>query len=230
MIYVTPDLKQIYTTNVSSARSAFWKSRSATHGSSSGNAATGQLRLARRRAHRQPYGLDSDRHSCRQRRRRLRRFARWTRTLDGECARRHTFSYRSCKPESYRYSGREDFGANRLKFTPDGKLVLISCWVAAISSSTTPLRARNSNAVPIGHGAAGILIDPDGNGPSFPVAPITMSLCWTSRLWKSQATSTSAASPTAWPGRASRRSLWAIWVGRPAGYHLFDVFPANHGS
>jgi hypothetical protein len=37
------------------------------------------------------------------------------------------------------------FGANRLKFTPDGNLVLIHVWVMAISSSTMQGRARNSS-------------------------------------------------------------------------------------
>ena len=40
------------------------------------------------------------------------------------------------------------FGANRLKFSPDGKLVLISMLGGATLSSTTSLRARNSNACP----------------------------------------------------------------------------------
>ena len=54
------------------------------------------------------------------------------------------------------------FGANRLKFTPDGKLVLISSLgdgdlVIYQAASRKPFKR-----VHIGHGAAGILMDPDG--------------------------------------------------------------------
>ena len=38
------------------------------------------------------------------------------------------------------------FGANRLKFTPDGKLALISSWKAAIWSSTMRQRTRSLSA------------------------------------------------------------------------------------
>ncbi len=54
-------------------------------------------------------------------------------------------------------------GANRLKFTPDGKLVLISCLgqpdVTVIDSATRKTVKR----IPVGHGAAGILLQPDGS-------------------------------------------------------------------
>jgi YVTN family beta-propeller protein len=54
------------------------------------------------------------------------------------------------------------FGANRLKFTPDGKLVLISSLgdgdlVIYEAATRTPFKR-----VHIGHGAAGMLMDPDG--------------------------------------------------------------------
>jgi WD40 repeat protein len=54
------------------------------------------------------------------------------------------------------------FGANRLKFTPDGKLVLISSLrngdlVIYDAGSRKELKRVN-----IGHGAAGILMDPEG--------------------------------------------------------------------
>jgi YVTN family beta-propeller protein len=53
-------------------------------------------------------------------------------------------------------------GANRLKFTPDGKLALISSLrgpdVTIIDSATHKTIKR----VPVGHGAAGILMQPDG--------------------------------------------------------------------
>lgn len=55
------------------------------------------------------------------------------------------------------------FGANRLKFTPDGKLVLISSLSGSdlvIYNATTRTEAKR---VKIGHGAAGIQMQPDGS-------------------------------------------------------------------
>jgi YVTN family beta-propeller protein len=54
------------------------------------------------------------------------------------------------------------FGANRLKFTPDGELVLIS---SLSGSDLVILKASTRTEVKrikIGHGAAGILVQPDG--------------------------------------------------------------------
>jgi YVTN family beta-propeller protein len=52
-------------------------------------------------------------------------------------------------------------GANRLKFTPDGKLALISALrgpdVTVIETATHKIIKR----IPVGHGAAGILMQPD---------------------------------------------------------------------
>jgi YVTN family beta-propeller protein len=54
-------------------------------------------------------------------------------------------------------------GANRLKFTPDGKMVFIS----SLQSSDLTIYDAKSHAevkrLKIGHGAAGILMDPDGS-------------------------------------------------------------------
>lgn len=53
-------------------------------------------------------------------------------------------------------------GANRLKFTPDGKMVLVSLLgspdLVVLDAASRQLIKR----VPIGHGAAGILMQPDG--------------------------------------------------------------------
>jgi len=53
-------------------------------------------------------------------------------------------------------------GANRLKFTPDGKLVLVSTLrggdVLVLDTATRKVIKR----IPVGHGAAGILMQPDG--------------------------------------------------------------------
>jgi YVTN family beta-propeller protein len=54
-------------------------------------------------------------------------------------------------------------GANRLKFTPDGKRVLVSTLGGpdlVILDATTRKEVKR---VPIGHGAAGIVMQPDGS-------------------------------------------------------------------
>jgi YVTN family beta-propeller protein len=54
------------------------------------------------------------------------------------------------------------FGANRLKFTPDGKLVLISSLGNGDLVIYDAASRKEFRRVKIGHGAAGILMDPDG--------------------------------------------------------------------
>jgi YVTN family beta-propeller protein len=51
-------------------------------------------------------------------------------------------------------------GANRLKFTPDGKLVLVSAGPNLVILDAHTRQAIKR--IPIGHGSAGILIQPDG--------------------------------------------------------------------
>src|SRR5580692_157242 len=55
------------------------------------------------------------------------------------------------------------FGANRLKFTPDGKLVLISSLGDGDLVVYDAASRKEFKRVKIGHGAAGILMDRDGN-------------------------------------------------------------------
>ncbi len=55
------------------------------------------------------------------------------------------------------------FGANRLKFTPDGKYVFISSLANGNLFIYDAASRREVRRVPIGHGAAGILMDPVGN-------------------------------------------------------------------
>jgi YVTN family beta-propeller protein len=53
-------------------------------------------------------------------------------------------------------------GANRLKFTPDGKLVFVST-LGGSDVSVFDAHARSVvKRIPVGHGAAGILMQPDG--------------------------------------------------------------------
>ncbi len=54
-------------------------------------------------------------------------------------------------------------GANRLKFTPDGKLVFISMLGDGDLVIYDAASRKEFKRVKIGHGAAGILMDPDGN-------------------------------------------------------------------
>ncbi len=52
------------------------------------------------------------------------------------------------------------FGANRLKFTPDGRTVLVSSGpeLVVLDTATRTVKTR----VPIGHGSGGVLVEPDG--------------------------------------------------------------------
>ncbi len=51
-------------------------------------------------------------------------------------------------------------GANRLKFTPDGKLVLVSAGPNAVIFDAAT--RKEIKRLPIGHGSGGILVQPDG--------------------------------------------------------------------
>ncbi|MBS1543436.1 MAG: YncE family protein [Bacteroidetes bacterium] len=53
-------------------------------------------------------------------------------------------------------------GANRLKFTPDGKHVLVSCLGMGDLFVFDAQSHKEVKRIPIGRGAAGILVDPDG--------------------------------------------------------------------
>jgi len=53
-------------------------------------------------------------------------------------------------------------GANRLKFTPDGKLVFVSTLGGPDLVVLDVSARKEMKRVPIGHGAAGILMQPDG--------------------------------------------------------------------
>ena len=54
-------------------------------------------------------------------------------------------------------------GANRLKFTPDGKLVFISSLQSGELTIYDAKSRTEIKRLKIGHGAAGILMDPDGS-------------------------------------------------------------------
>ena len=54
-------------------------------------------------------------------------------------------------------------GANRLKFTPDGKLVLVSSLRGPDVVVFDAANRREAKRIPVGHGAAGIQMQPDGS-------------------------------------------------------------------
>ena len=54
-------------------------------------------------------------------------------------------------------------GANRLKFTPDGKLVFVSTLGGPDVAVFDPATRKDVKRVKVGHGAAGILMQPDGS-------------------------------------------------------------------
>lgn len=53
-------------------------------------------------------------------------------------------------------------GANRLKFTPDGKLALISTLRGSDVTAIDTATRKTVKRIPVGHGAAGIQMQPDG--------------------------------------------------------------------
>jgi YVTN family beta-propeller protein len=53
--------------------------------------------------------------------------------------------------------------ANRLKFTPDGRFVLVSMLGAGDLVVIDAATHKELKRIPIGHGAAGILMQPDGS-------------------------------------------------------------------
>jgi YVTN family beta-propeller protein len=63
------------------------------------------------------------------------------------------------------------FGANRLKFTPDGKLVLISSLGDGDLVIYEAATRKQFKRVHIGHGAAGILMDPHGKRAFIACSP-----------------------------------------------------------
>ncbi len=54
-------------------------------------------------------------------------------------------------------------GANRLKFTPDGKLVLISTLRGGNLTVIDAATRKTVKRIALGHGAAGIVMQPDGS-------------------------------------------------------------------
>jgi YVTN family beta-propeller protein len=53
-------------------------------------------------------------------------------------------------------------GANRLKFTPDGKLALVSTLRGTDVSVIDVASRKTIKRIAVGHGSAGIVVQPDG--------------------------------------------------------------------
>jgi YVTN family beta-propeller protein len=61
--------------------------------------------------------------------------------------------------------------ANRLKFTPDGKFVLISCLRGSDVTVMDAATRKTVKKIAVGHGAAGIVMQPDGARAYFACTP-----------------------------------------------------------
>jgi YVTN family beta-propeller protein len=163
MIYVTPDLKQIYTTNVSSATVSILEKVSVSPmgpppgmhppaGAALPPPGAGQPRTDWNQTV-IPVGKGDEGFDVSPDGREL-----WTANAqDGtlsiiDLASRKVMATLDAKT----------FGANRLKFTPDGKLLLISMLGSGDLVIYDAASRKEFKRVPIGHGAAGILMDPDG--------------------------------------------------------------------
>ncbi len=150
MIYVTPNQKQIYTTNVSSATVTILEKVEAApvgpaHGANQPRMDWNETVI--------PVGKGSEGFDVSPDGREL-----WTANAqDG------TLSVIDLATRKVTATlDAEAIGANRLKFTPDGKLVLISRLGDGGLLIYDAVSKKEFKRVPIGHGAAGILMDPNG--------------------------------------------------------------------
>jgi YVTN family beta-propeller protein len=166
MIYVTPDEKQIYTTNISSATVSILEKvtlppmgpppgmRPPPPGGGQARTDWNQTVIAVGKGD-EGFDVSPDGHEL------------WTANAqDG------TLSVIDL--ESRKVTATLDaktFGANRLKFTPDGKLVLISSLGDGDLVIYQAASRKRFKSVHIGHGAAGILMDPEGKRAFIACSP-----------------------------------------------------------
>ena len=83
--------------------------------------------------------------------------------MDRECAGRHTVCDRPRDPGGGGHAGCEDVRGKPAEVPPDGKLVLISRLGDGDLVIYDAVARKEFKRVKIGHGAAGILMDPEGN-------------------------------------------------------------------
>ncbi|MBV9483298.1 MAG: YncE family protein [Acidobacteria bacterium] len=160
MIYVTADEKQVYTTNVSSATVSVLEKVAAPPLGSPSPAAAGSTSLPRGAQARvdwnetviavgkgaEGFDVSPDGHDL------------WTANAqDGTLSVIDTANKKVTATLDAKI-----FGANRLKFTPNGKLVLISSLRNEDLFIYDAASRKEFKRVKIGHGAAGILVEPEG--------------------------------------------------------------------
>ena len=80
--------------------------------------------------------------------------------MDGQRAGRNDLHCRSDQSQGERDA--KIYASNRLKFTPDGKLALISSLRDGNLFVYDTAARKELKKIAIGHGAAGILVDPSG--------------------------------------------------------------------
>ena len=150
MLYVTPDKKEIYATNVASGTVSILQ-----------NVLTAADARQRNTAFRSkaPHGLDSNSHSGDQRLRSLRCLPRPAGIVDGECQDGKISIVDLATKRVAATIDAKVLGANRLKFTPDGRRVLISTLGSGDLVVYDALSRKEFKRVKIGHGGAGILMD-----------------------------------------------------------------------
>ena len=125
--------------------------------------------------------------------------------MDCKCLRRHSVGDRSRNPQVTATLNAKTFSANRLKFTPDGKLVLISLLGNGDLVVYDAASRKEFKRVPIGHGAAGILMDPEGARAFIACSPDNYIAILDLKTFRSRATSMLAASRTGLHGRSGHR-------------------------
>jgi YVTN family beta-propeller protein len=165
MIYVTPDEKQIYTTNISSASVSILEKVALPPmgpppgmrpppGGAQPRMEWNQTVIAVGKGD-EGFDVSPDGHEL------------WTANAqDG------TLSVIDLKSRKVTATlDAKTFGANRLKFTPDGKLVLISRLSDGDLAIYEAASRKHFKTVHIGHGAAGILMDPDGQRAFIACSP-----------------------------------------------------------
>jgi len=165
MIYVAPDLQRIATTNVSSGTiSIIERSGTRPAGGPTANAPTSQQGTATAPPPERPH-------------------ADWTETVVKVGNGSEGFDVSREGKEIWVANAKDgtisiiDFaqkkvtqtlqanvrGANRLKFTPDGKLVFVSSLSSSDVVVFDATTRRETKRIPVGHGAAGIQMQPDGS-------------------------------------------------------------------
>jgi WD40 repeat protein len=127
--------------------------------------------------------------------------------MDGKCAGRHASVVDLTTRTVTATLDAKTFGANRLKFPPDGKLVLISSLGNGDLVIYDASSRKEFKRVQIGHGAAGILMDRDGNRAFIACGPDNYVAVLNLKTLEVASHIDVAASRTVWPGRPDRNSF-----------------------